>query len=182
MSCALPLTDETRVSTWTEKTSFPYAPPQAPHVGAFSMPLTRTPHWATREFHQFLLVRAKEPFIWGKNDCSLFAADAIRSFTGVDLADDFRGKYTDEASAMKVCKSVTGTATIEAAAEWCAQKYGLAEWPTPLLAKRGDLVLVNESGRLISAVIHLNGRHAVTVGEDGLKRLLVTSVVRAWAV
>ena len=146
------------------------------------MPLTRTPHWATREFHDFLLKRAQEPFAWGKNDCSLFAADAILTFTGIDLADDFRGKYTDEAGAMELCKSVTGTATIEAAAAWCAQKHGLVEWTYPLMAKRGDLVLVMESGRLISAVIHLNGREAVTVGQDGLKRLPISGVKRAWAV
>lgn len=146
------------------------------------MPLTRTAHWATRELHDFLLKRAQQPFVWGTNDCSLFAADAIQSFTGVDLAVDFRGKYTDEASAMALCKSVTGTATIEAAAVHCAQQHGLVEYQHPLMAKRGDLVLVEDAGRLISAIVHLSGRHAVTVGEDGLKRLLITAVKRAWAV
>lgn len=145
------------------------------------MPLTRTESWV-RQFHSFLLARAPMPFAWGSNDCSLFAADAIQSFTGIDLANDFRGKYTDEASAMALCKSVTGAATIEAAAIYCATKHSLVEWPYPLLAKRGDLVLVNDAGRLISAVIHLNGRHAVTVGEEGLKSLPITSVARAWAV
>jgi hypothetical protein len=146
------------------------------------MPLTRTDHWATRELHDFLLERAAQPFAWGTNDCCLFAADAIHAFTGTDLAGDFRGKYTDEASAMALCQSVTGTATIEAAAVHCAQQHALVEYQHPLMAKRGDLVLVLESGRLISAIVHLNGRHAVTVGEDGLKRLLITAVRRAWAV
>jgi len=146
------------------------------------MPLTRTIHWATRELHDFLLDRAGQPFAWGRNDCSLFAADAILAFTGVDLASDFRGKYTDEASAMALVQKVTGTATIEAAAIYCAQKHGLIEYLHPLMAKRGDLVLVEESGRLISAIVHLSGRHAVTVGQDGLKRLLITAVRRAWAV
>jgi Domain of unknown function (DUF6950) len=146
------------------------------------MSLTRTPHWATREFHQFLLQRATEPFTWGKNDCSLFAADAIQSFTGVDLAEDFRGKYSDEASALTLCESITGTPTLEAAAVYCAMKFHLREWPYPRCAQRGDLVLVEESSRLISAVIHLNGRHAVTVGQDGLKLLPITSVRRAWAI
>jgi hypothetical protein len=146
------------------------------------MPLTRTPHWRTREFDQFLRARSPMPFAWGSNDCSLFAADAIQSFTGVDLASDFRGKYTDEESAMALCKCVAGAATIEAAAIYCATKHGLVEWSYPLFARGGDLVLVNDSGRLISAVIHLNGRHAVTVGEAGLKVLPITSVARAWAV
>jgi hypothetical protein len=146
------------------------------------MPLRRTDHWATREFYKFLLARANEPFAWGTNDCSLFAADAIQSFTGVDLAVDFRGKYHDETSAMAVCKSVTGTASIEAAATYCANKFALVEWPAPLLAKRGDLVLVNDAGSLISAVVHLSGRHAVTVGPNGLKKIPITSVAKAWAI
>ena len=146
------------------------------------MPLTRTAHWATREFHDFLMARAFAPFVWGKNDCSLFAADAIQSFTGVDLAADFRGKYSDEAGALALCKQVTGTATVEAAAVYCAQKQGLVEWQAPLCARRGDLVLVEDEGRLISAVVHINGREAVTVGADGLKRLPIWDVRRAWSV
>jgi hypothetical protein len=146
------------------------------------MALTRTPHWATRELHDFLLARAKEPFAWGRNDCSLFVADAIRSFTGVDLAADFRGKYTDEASAMALVKQVTGTATIEAAAAHCAQQHGLVEYPHPLLAKRGDLVLAEESGRRISGIVHLSGRHVVTVGAQGLLRLSILQIKRSWAV
>jgi hypothetical protein len=146
------------------------------------MPLTRTANWATREFHDFLLARASAPFVWGTNDCSLFAADAIQSFTGVDLAADFRGRYADEASALALCKQVTGTATMEAAAVYCAQNHGLEEWQAPLCARRGDLVLVEESGRMLSAVVHINGREAVTVGADGVKRISIWNVRRAWSV
>lgn len=146
------------------------------------MPLTRTDHWATREFHQFLLDRANTAFAWGSNDCCTFPADAIQSFTGVDLAADFRGKYTDLASAIATIKSLTGGTTVADAAVYCAEKHGLREWPFPLLAKRGDLVVLKESDSLIAGVVHLNGRHAVTVGESGLLVLPITTVLRAWAV
>lgn len=146
------------------------------------MPLTRTPHWATREFHDFLLKRAREPFEWGKNDCSLFAADAIQSFTGVDLAEDFRDKYDDEASAFALIKTITGGATVADAATYCANKHGLIERIHPLMAQRGDLVIVPDSGNLISAVVHLNGRHVVTVGQAGLLRISIMLVTRAWAI
>ena len=147
------------------------------------MPLTRTPHWATRELHQFLLDRAPLPFAWGTNDCSLFAADAIQSFTGVDLAADFRGKYTDEASAMALVKKVTGTGTIESAAAYCAQKQSLSEYQHPLMAKRGDLALVqNGDTGVISGIVHLNGRHVVTVGQRGLLRISILHIKRAWAI
>lgn len=151
------------------------------------MPLQRKTYWDTREFHDFLAARARQPFAWGSNDCALFAADAVEAITGTDIAEAFRGKYADEATAFALIQSVTGKGTDAAtavgdAAEWCAQHAGLVEWPYPLLAQRGDLVTVQDAGRLIAGVIHLSGRHAVSVGEDGLKRLPITAVKRAWKI
>lgn len=151
------------------------------------MPLVRTTHWATREFDKFLLHETKQPFVWGQNDCCLFAANAIQAFTGVDLADDFRGKYTDEASALALITSVTGGATVEDAAAWCAQKHGLVEWtrngqPAPLFAQRGDLVVLRNGPSLIAGVMHLRGTHAVSVAESGAVRLSIHFVKRAWKI
>jgi len=151
------------------------------------MPLTRTTHWATQEFDKFLRAHATTPFAWGTNDCCLFPANAIKAFTGFDLADDFRGKYHDEASAFALIKSVTGGATVEDAAAWCAQKHGLVEWmhggkAAPLLAQRGDLVVLEDAGRLIAGVMHLRGTKAVSVGENGLKLLPLSTLKRAWRV
>lgn len=151
------------------------------------MPLTRTPHWATREFHDFLVARANTPFAWGTNDCCLFPADAIQAFTGVDLAADFRGKYSTEWGALALIKTVTGGSTVEDAAAYCARKHGLVEWvrggrPAPLFAQRGDLVVLNDDGNLIAGVVHLKGTHAVTVGAEGLKLLSIRAIKRAWKV
>ena len=146
------------------------------------MPLTRTPHWATRELHDFLLARAGEPFCWAKNDCCTFPADAIHAFTGTDLAAAFRGKYTDEASAFAAIKAIAGGATVGDAAAWCAQQHGLAEYQHPLMAKRGDLVVMQNEGALIAGIVHLSGRHLVTVSATGLVRLPITAVERAWAI
>lgn len=152
------------------------------------MSLNRTTHWATREFHEFLLSREKTPFAWGTNDCCLFPADAIQSFTGHDLASAFRGGYHDEASALALIHSVTGGATAEDAAAWCAQQAGLREWTdgtgraTPLFAQRGDLVVMANGTTKIAGVVHLNGRHVISVGQNGLLRLPLRSVTRAWRV
>lgn len=152
------------------------------------MPLKRTEHWATREFDKFLRHEAHAPFVWGQHDCCLFAANAIQAFTGTDLAADFRGKYHDEASAFALIKTVTGGGTtVEDAAAWCAQKHGLVEWvrngvPAPLFAQRGDLVVMEESGRLLAGVMHLRGTHAVTVGEGGLVKVSIRNVKRAWKI
>jgi len=150
------------------------------------MPLKRSPQWE-RDYHNFLIARAKTPFVWGQNDCCLFPADAIQAFTGVDPAADFRGKYSTEAEALALIHSVTGGSTVEDAAAWCAQKHGLVEWtrngaPSPLFAQRGDLVVLNDDGNLIAGVVHLKGTHAVTVGAEGLKLLSIRAIKRAWRV
>lgn len=146
------------------------------------MALTRVQHWATREFHHFLHTRARAPFVWGKNDCALFAADGIQAMTGVDIAADFRNRYNDEASALEAIKTIAGGTTIADAAAYCAAKHGLAELHLPLMAQRGDLAVLEESGRLIAGLVHLNGRHLVTVGESGLKRICICKIRRAWRV
>ena len=144
--------------------------------------MTRTENWATEEFHEFLLSRASTPFTWGENDCALFAADGIEAMTGTDIASDFRGKYTDEASALEAIKTIAGGTTVEDAAAYCAEKHGLTEWKYPLMAQRGDLVVVDDDGRIGAGLVHLNGRHVVAPSDEGLKRIPITSIKRAWHV
>jgi hypothetical protein len=145
--------------------------------------MKRLKHWETRSFHQFLLDSAHVPFAWGTHDCSTFCADGIKAITGVDIADDFRGKYADEVSAFALIKSVTSGSTVADAAAYCATKHGLKEWPQPLFAQRGDLVVFEgATGVLVSGLIHLSGRHIVAMGEDGLYRFPISSVTRSWHV
>lgn len=146
------------------------------------MPLKRTQHWATREYHQFLLDRAHTPFTWGANDCCLFPADAIKAFTGTDIAADFRGKYNDQPTALAAIKNIAGGHTVADAAAWAAKKHGLVELEHPLMAQRGDLVVLQDSGNTIAGIVHLNGRHVIAVGEQGLKRFPISSIQRAWRV
>lgn len=163
-----------------------------PAASAPSAPakLTRAEHWATRAYHQFLLARAKAPFRWGVNDCALFAADGILAMTGVDIAAAFRGKYTDEASAMAAIRSVAGGTTIADAAAWCAAQHNLAEWAHPLLAQRGDLVVFTAPGpggtaQLQAGLMHLTGRHVVAPGDEGLRLMTVgrvAAISRSWHV
>jgi hypothetical protein len=54
--------------------------------------------------------------------------------------------------------------------------------PAPLFARRGDLVVIEDVGRTIAGVVHLNGRDVVSVGAAGLKRLPLNTVKRAWRV
>jgi hypothetical protein len=151
------------------------------------MALIRTKHWATREFNAHLMAHAHHAFEWGKNDCCLYAANAIQCFTGVDIAADFRGLYSNQISAMAAIKAVTGGSTVADAAAWCAAKHGLVEYAHPRQAQRGDLVVMRQNAedpdeRLMAGVVHLSGRDLVTVGERGLMRISILNVVRAWKV
>jgi hypothetical protein len=51
------------------------------------------PNWE-KQFNAFIDNRRCMPFIWGRNDCCLFACDGIRVKTGMDLALPFRGYST----------------------------------------------------------------------------------------
>lgn len=152
------------------------------------MSLKRTVNWDTEELHLFFKERRSQPFAWGTNDCCMFPADGIKAMTGIDLAEDFRGKYKDEASAFALIASVTGGKTVGDAAAWCAKKFGLVEWadkagkPTPLFARRGDMVTVENAGREIAGIIGLTGRDVISVAETGLVRLPLTAVKRAWRI
>jgi hypothetical protein len=44
-------------------------------------------HWREYEFHAHLTAIARKPFAWGKHDCCLFAANAIRSFAALDTTE-----------------------------------------------------------------------------------------------
>lgn len=146
------------------------------------MPLTRAEHWATREFHDFLMARKVVPFRWGTNDCALFCADGIASITGTDIASEFRGQYKTERGALAAINRVAGGKDIADAAAWCAQKHEMPEWDYPLRAQRGDLVVIEDAKRLISGLVHLDGRHVVAPGKEGLRRLSILNVRRAWRV
>jgi hypothetical protein len=46
-----------------------------------------------------------KPFAWGQLDCALFAADTVLAMTGVDLAESFRGRYSDQEGAAAAIKA-----------------------------------------------------------------------------
>lgn len=146
------------------------------------MGLQKHPHWRERAFHQFLLARARMPFEWGANDCALFAADGILACSGVDIAAEFRGKYSDEEGALAAIKEIAGGVTVADAAAYCAEKHGLVEHKFPLMAKRGDLVVIENGGNLIAALVSLNGADVVSVSHAGLVRQSIMTIKRSWSV
>jgi hypothetical protein len=145
------------------------------------MSLTRLPTWE-REFHSFLSSRITLPFAYGSNDCSVFACDGVLALTGVDIAEDFRG-YSTAMGALRAIRKVTGGKTVADAAAFSAHKYQLPELSHPLMARRGDLVLIEQSpGDLVMGLVHLSGSYVVAPGGTGLHRLQLAEIKKAWSI
>lgn len=142
---------------------------------------TKLPTWE-RKLHEFIESRKTEPFAWGKNDCCLFAADAVLSMTGVDIAGDFRGKYTDEASCMKLLASL-GYSSVEdmIRTELTTKWQMMAVQPT--FAHRGDILLCRQPGGPALCIVGLDGKHSLGVGESGLMKVTTYhDGVTAWRI
>lgn len=105
-----------------------------------------------RRLLDFVEARRTVPFVWGTNDCALFAADWVAALTGEDPAAWFRGRYTTEGGAARAllawCKGqgldlrLAGSAgeRFTARLEAVATDILGAPLNTPLLAQRGDVV------------------------------------------
>ena len=117
--------------------------------------MTRNDDWP-EALAGFIDARRNEPFAWGSNDCALFAADAIKEMTGVDLAENLRG-YTTAQGATRKINSAGGMRNFAAALT--EKHHGLAQ--------RGDVVLVEVEGRETFGVVVGNGKWCAP-GVDGL--------------
>jgi hypothetical protein len=146
------------------------------------MSLHKKEHWFTREYIPYINANEKTPFQWGVCDCALFAANGILAITGVDIAEDFRNTYKTEIGAIRSMKKITGLTnpTVEDAAIYCANKYGITECKTPLYAQCGDLVVIENEGNVIAGLVHPDGLDVIAAGEDGWKAFPLAQIKRAW--
>lgn len=130
----------------------------------------RSPDWAPR-LALLARERALMPFAWGRNDCCLFAADAVLAMTGVDHAKAFRG-YENEFGALRLIQRAGGLRQIATAA--------LGEPVDVTMAAVGDVVLMLNDGRELLAVC--NGTAALSPGEKGLVAHPMADALACWKV
>lgn len=145
------------------------------------MTISRKEDWPEL-LHEYIDANISTPFAYGVHDCCLFVADAVQAMTDVDLAADYRGKYTDAKSALQIIKDITGGSTVEDVIVHAAAQFGLSECPSVLFAQRGDIVLLDHDGTLALGVVYLDGAHALFVSDSGLHKLPVRQCKRAWEV
>lgn len=67
------------------------------------MTFIRVPGWHS-SLTAYLADVARTPFVYGQHDCALFAADAVRVMTGVDLAGTYRGRYSSLSGGMRILR------------------------------------------------------------------------------
>lgn len=126
--------------------------------------------WQLR-LSSFVQTRARTPFVWGSNDCCLFAADAVEAMTGVDLAASLRG-YDSELTAQQIIDAHGGLEQLVTGL--------LGAAVSPLLAGVGDVVLLeSESGDMLAIC---NGVTAVAPAKRGMAVLAMNAARAAWRI
>lgn len=119
----------------------------------------------------FVESRRAAPFVWGENDCVMFAADCALAITGNDPAIVYRGSYSTAAGAARIIKKVGDLAAL---VDEQFDQIPVAH------AGRGDWVLVHNDGR--PSVCVVLGAVAAGAGEHGLSFVPMTEATMAWMV
>jgi hypothetical protein len=143
------------------------------------MTLRRNEDWPTL-LHEYIQNAIAQTFSWGEHDCCLLIADEVLAMTGVDLAEPYRGKYTDAASAVALINATCGGKTAVDLWQFVALQNDIKQLPSPLFAQRGDVVSLEDN---TLGFVHLDGKHIVCYGQDDKLHIveLATGLV-AWRV
>ena len=111
------------------------------------------------------------PFVWGSNDCALFAVDCVKALTGYDHGVKFRG-YTTARQAKHIVDRFGGLYEIASKA--------LGEPTTPAYAAVGDVVLIEIADSLCLGVS--NGSVCIGPGKDGIISLANSAIQHVWKI
>lgn len=120
------------------------------------------------------MAAADRPFCWGTWDCGLLAADCVRAMTGVDLAAEFRGRYTTARGARRVMRGSMARMVTRV-----TRMHGMPEI-APALARRGDMVMVDSP--LGDALGICVGTRVACAGPDGLVFMPLSAARLAWRI
>jgi hypothetical protein len=132
----------------------------------------RLPDWHHR-LDLLFLQRMRHPFVWGRHDCCLWAADCIEACTGRDAGGPYRGRYSSALGAARVLRAVGGPSGAATVACGAAVE--------PWRAAVGDLGLV-DAGKGRDALAVCGGQHWFAAGETGLVTLPFDAASRCWKV
>ena len=130
------------------------------------------------KYKNFIHDNNNRSFYYGEHDCCITAGDMVKTITGKDLAEEFRG-YKGPKEAVELMKKYGG---VESLVEHCTEKHNLEEIPA-LTASRGDLVLVDSgNGRLALGWVDLDPSIIMVAGVVGFVEIPITKALRSWRV
>ena len=133
--------------------------------------MKRYQDWQIR-FEAFIAQRRAVPFVWGANDCALFAADCVCAITGQDPAPPGLRAHRTEKQALRALERHGGLHSIATAA--------LGQPVAASQAGVGDIVLVKVAKRDALAVC--NGQTAFGPSAHGLVAVGMETASLAWRV
>lgn len=133
-------------------------------------PLVRLHDWQLR-LESFARERQEMPFQWGRNDCALFAADAVQALTGERLLPNMRG-YSNVRDALRLIDAAGGLRSIAC--------HALGGFVLPAYARVGDVVLVKDGKR--EALGMCNGGSVIGPGPAGMVAIGMDAALAAWRV
>ena len=144
--------------------------------------LTRKVDWQER-LYQFIDARRARAFVWGRQDCGMFAADGVREMTGVDLASPWRGQY----KTAKAAKRTVGKRDLLA---FVNTSTNLPPHNNLRNARRGDLVMLKTANSVLASDAHCPeqtlaiciGASAVAPGKAGLVNVKMCHAIAAWRI
>lgn len=114
----------------------------------------------------------RAPFEWGRFDCCQFVRAALRVTAGRDI--EIR-PYRTERGAARALAALGGY-------DGAMRRYGARPLARPLMAQRGDVVLVEAPGLFEGALALCTGQMAHAAGPDGLSAVPQPKWLRAWRV
>jgi len=139
----------------------------------------RADNWE-QKLGEYIASIERKPFSWGTHDCALSVCDAALAMTGVDMATEFRGKYSTALSAVRAIRNFCG-GNLEDLAAKVSEQFGLQEVPV-LMAQRGDVcVHYTEHGPALGFV-GMDGWLVLYPGSEGVTRVPLDQCERAWRV
>lgn len=131
----------------------------------------RRSDWKTR-LTAYVVGVMQSPFKYGRNDCALFCAGAVKAMTGKDYARGWRG-YRSLTAGMKKLKAAGYTDHIDLAAEF------FSEVPVSF-AQPGDLAVVpGDEDRALGVV---QGEMIYVLTPEGVGLVPLLSAERAFRV
>lgn len=130
--------------------------------------MKRNVDWQTRLFEK-LDQKRNETFVWGVNDCAMFASDLMESMTGTDPAAWFRDRYDSKKGAYFSLhrspfsgeKPPKGFNDLFSTVVSTLAKNNAMKQIEPSFLQRGDLVLVEQSEGLYAMGILVGSGVAV---------------------